>query len=118
MGAASPTACGPGTVGDRTGLGDASECTPCYRGFWCSAGQAIACPGDTYNEMEGKFNQGACKPCPENAESLEGSPSELECVCRADYYAINRLAKPRPHPRPRAYPSPSSYPSRESSPSP
>ena len=59
LGAASPTACAPGTVGDRTGLAGASECTPCFRGFWCSAGQAIACPGDTFNDVQGRTNQGA-----------------------------------------------------------
>ena len=101
IGAASPTACGPGTVGDRTGLGDASECTPCYRGFWCSAGQAIACPGDTYNEMEGKFNQGACKPCPEFSVSLPGAPGMAHCVCRADYYNTNSSEYPRCAPCPR-----------------
>ena len=95
MGAASPTACGPGTVGDRTGLADASECTPCYRGFWCSAGQAIACPGDTYNEVEGQTNQGACQPCPEFSVSLPGAPGRAHCVCRAGYYNTNSSEYPR-----------------------
>ena len=95
MGAASPTACGPGTVGDRTGLADASECTPCYRGFWCSAGQAIACPGDTYNEVEGQTNQGACQPCPEFSVSLPGAPGRAHCVCRVGYYNTNSSEYPR-----------------------
>ena len=101
IGAASPTACGPGTVGDRTGLGDASECTPCFLGFWCSAGQAIACPGDTYNEVEGQTNQGACQPCPEFSVSLPGAPGRAHCVCRADYYNTNSSEYPRCAPCPR-----------------
>ena len=87
-------------MGDRTGLAGASECTPCFRGFWCSAGQAIACPGDTYNDVQGRDNQGACEPCPEFSVSLPGAPGRAECVCRAGYYNTNSSAYPRCAPCP------------------
>jgi hypothetical protein len=56
---------------------------------------AIACPGDTYNDVEGQTNQGACQPCPEFSVSVPGAPGRTDCVCRAGYYNSNSSEYPR-----------------------
>ena len=89
-GSSAPTPCFQGKVGMREGLLSADECDDCYPGSWCSAGMNIKCPRDTYGELSGQRNQGACKPCPEFSESQPGSSSETMCVCRKGYYSINR----------------------------
>merc|ERR1740130_317188 len=53
----------------------------------------IACPRDTWGDQPCQVNQGACKPCPDHAESQPGSPSIAMCVCRKDYYSTNSSAE-------------------------
>ena len=43
---------------------------------------AIACPGDTYNDVEGQTNQGACQPCP-NPNRPSPSPSRSRSRSRS-----------------------------------
>ena len=53
-GSSAPTACKPGTVGRNESLKRESECAPCPPGSWCSAGDEIMCPQDTYQPEPSK----------------------------------------------------------------
>ena len=55
-------------------------------GYWCSAGVAIDCAKDTYNEQTGQSNQGACVACPEFSESPPASISLGDCQCERNFY--------------------------------
>ena len=63
--------------------------TTCPAGFWCSAGNTIACPVNTFNDETDRIDQGACKACPDNAVADQGSVTLAACRCRAGYF--NRL---------------------------
>ena len=58
----------------------------CPKGFWCSAGNTIPCPINTYNNQTDAIDQGACEPCPENAVAGESSTALAACRCKAGYY--------------------------------
>ena len=60
----------------------------CPKGFWCSAGNTIPCPLNTYNNETDRIDQGSCTPCPANAfTTAEGSTSAEACICEAEHYA-------------------------------
>ena len=59
---------------------------PCPLGYWCSAGNKIPCSASTYNEQIEQIDMGACKACPANSYSREGSTSIANCVCVLGYY--------------------------------
>ena len=85
-GSSAPTACESGTMGGGLGLTNQSECLPCPAGSWCSAGRAIPCGVNTFQPLLDKDYAGACKQCPEDAESPEASISIEACKCRPGYY--------------------------------
>ena len=95
-GSSAPTACESGTMGGGLGLTNQSECLPCPAGSWCSAGRAIPCGVNTFQPLLDKDYAGACKQCPEDAESPEASISIEACKCRPGYYdskpAANEVA--------------------------
>ena len=95
-GSSAPTACESGTVGGGLRLTNQSECLPCPAGSWCSAGRAILCGVNTFQPLLDKGYAGACKQCPEDAESPEASISIEACKCRPGYYdskpAANEVA--------------------------
>ena len=87
LGTSVPLPCPSGTYSSLTGLSAASQCEPCPLGFWCSAGKAIACPMDTYNDALSADDQGDCTQCPSQAITLQTSAKRLaDCKCDADYY--------------------------------
>ena len=88
-GSSAPTPCPAGTVGRYEGLTDANQCEDCSKGTWCSAGNSIDCPENTYNEETGSDNQGACLPCSRHSASPPASTSKSACVCSEDYYDSN-----------------------------
>ena len=59
----------------------------CPTGSWCSVGVTIPCPVNTFNDEVDKSDQGACKACPDNAASPEGSSSVEACRCKLGYYS-------------------------------
>ena len=61
----------------------------CPKGSWCSAGNTIACPVNTYNNETDRIDQGACRACPDNAVAMEGSVALADCRCKAGHF--NRL---------------------------
>ena len=66
-----------------------SDCPP---GFWCSAGKAIPCVRNTFNELRNADDQSYCLPCPENSITLEeGSTSFSDCVCARGFFGDTRL---------------------------
>ena len=85
-GSSAPTACKPGTFGQREKLASALECDTCHTGSWCSAGNNISCPKDTYNNLTGQNSQEVCIPCADNAVADPGSSSVSACKCVKDYY--------------------------------
>ena len=62
---------------------------PCPKGYWCSAGLDIPCSESTYNDKIGQKTMDACKPCPLNSISDEGSISIDACTCGPGYYNSN-----------------------------
>ena len=87
LGTSVPLPCPSSTYSSITGLSAASQCEPCPLGFWCSAGKAIACPMDTYNDALSADDQGDCTQCPSQAITLQTSAKRLaDCKCDADYY--------------------------------
>ena len=85
-GSPGPTPCKPGTFGQREKLASALECDTCHTGSWCSAGNNISCPKDTYNNLTGQNSQEVCIPCADNAVADPGSSSVSACKCVKDYY--------------------------------
>lgn len=60
----------------------------CPKGKWCSAGVAIDCGENTYNDETDENNQGACRPCPPDSVSPKASESIEACVCKPGYYDV------------------------------
>ena len=58
----------------------AASCAP---GFWCSAANAIPCVPNTYQPEVDQIDAGACKACPDFAQSPSNSTSMRDCKCRA-----------------------------------
>ena len=62
-----------------------STCVPpCVAG--CSAGLTVACGINTYQPATNRISAGACKQCPNSAESNESSASIEDCKCQEGYY--------------------------------
>ena len=59
---------------------------PCPKGHWCTAGDAIACNKNTFNNVSGSDDMSACIPCHPNARSPLASTSEANCTCRLEYF--------------------------------
>ena len=86
-GSSVPLPCPSGLYGSTTGLSAISDCTPCPKGFWCSAGKAIACPLHTYNNVTGADDQGDCISCPPHAVTeFTSAHSISQCICEENYY--------------------------------
>ena len=62
--------------------------TPCPVGTYCtgSSPKPIPCSQGFYNNESGQENMGACKSCPENSNSAEGSVIIAACKCDQGYY--------------------------------
>lgn len=63
---------------------------PCPPGFWCTAGEKIACTRGTYNPEAAQSLGNACINCPEHATSAMNSTSILECYCDVGYVNVQR----------------------------
>ena len=72
-------------MGHAKGLSRADQCEACPPGAWCSAGIAIPCPRDSYNNQTNQDNQGACERCPLHATSPSHSSSAEACRCEDGY---------------------------------
>ena len=54
----------------------------CQPGFWCSAGKAIPCVKDSFNELHNADDQSYCMPCPENSVTARGGSACFDdCIC-------------------------------------
>ena len=80
--------------------------TPALTLTRCSAGMAIDCPADTYNDVRGQTNQGACQQCPEYSASKEGSPSRYSSPSPNPKPSPYLSLSPHPHPNPNPNPNP------------
>jgi len=58
----------------------------CPKGFWCSAGNTVACTPNTYNHLIDQVDAGACVQCPAMSESPATSISRAACTCIEGYY--------------------------------
>ena len=68
-------------------------CTsPGPRGNWCTAGKALRCIRDRYNNQLGATDLSFCLNCPRNSgTSAEGAIDAAYCQCHAGYYHDIRL---------------------------
>ena len=63
----------------------------CPKGYWCSAGNTVPCPKNTYNEEIDMIDQGSCTTCPAYAfTDGESKTSLADCICEVDHYALWR----------------------------
>ena len=90
-GSSAATRCPAGTVGNRTGLADALECAPCYKGHWCSGGEAFACDVGSYlppeTPQEDRVAPNVCRSCgPHGMTNGAGMESVSSCFCEASFY--------------------------------
>ena len=91
-GSSAPTPCASGSVGLAAGLASADECRSCPPGYWCSAGKAIPCMRNYFNELPGADDQSFCLPCPENAITLSNASVSFDaCVCNKGFFADTRI---------------------------
>ena len=81
IGSPAPTACKPGTFNRSEGLQSSEDCDLCLMGSWCSAGNAILCPRNTFQPLFSQSSAVACQTCPESSESPEGSTGKSACKC-------------------------------------
>ena len=62
-------------------------CMRCQKGHWCTAGAMVACPFNTFNEIEGGRHESTCKMCPANSiTEHERSETIQSCVCHPGWY--------------------------------
>ena len=62
----------------------------CPPGYWCTAGDQVACLRGFYNPNRGANNQTSCLGCPARATTiLEASTTPLSCVCTAGYFKVD-----------------------------
>lgn len=88
-GAAEPTFCESGTVGQGTNLSSQSECEPSPPGYWSTAGRRVACPPGYYQPYYGASNQTACFRCPTHSTTLDQATSSIElCVCKPEFVFV------------------------------
>ena len=90
-GSSAATRCLAGTVGNRAGLTEASECAPCYEGHWCSGGEAFACDEGSYlppdTPQEDRTTPNVCRSCgPHGTTRGDGMASMSSCFCEAGFY--------------------------------
>ena len=82
------TPCPPGKTSWRSGMASVDECEDCPEGYWCSAGNMIACGRGTYNSQLGADDQSACTYCPLDADTEGESKTRIDdCICNADHFA-------------------------------
>ena len=79
-------------MGTAIGLNSSSQCIGCPPGHYCLEGrrgsspEPIPCSKGFYNIESGQAHMGACKSCPESANSVEGSATIAACKCNHGYY--------------------------------
>ena len=92
MGSANPIACPAGSYGATPGLSSASECVPCPRGAWCSAGITIPCEVGFYASdasAEDRISQIICHPCPSHSTTTaQGSAEITQCICEPGFFTM------------------------------
>ena len=82
-------------MGTAVGLNSSSQCSGCPHGHYCLeqppakrgiAPEPIPCSQGSYNNESDQGSIRACKSCPENSNSAEGSTIIAACKCEQDYY--------------------------------
>ena len=82
-----PLICPGGTFSEK----GSGECAPCYKGHWCSGGEAFACDEGSYlppdTPQEDRTTPNVCRSCgPHGTTRGDGMASMSSCFCEAGFY--------------------------------